>query len=122
MYAVIETGGKQYRVAVGDNLKVEKLDVGEGEAVELDRVLLLSDNGEVTVGNPTLEDTTVSARVVSHGRGEKIRVFKMKRRKGYRRTQGHRQAFTELEITAIGGKGGKSEPAAEQAAESGGST
>ncbi|MEA3292530.1 MAG: 50S ribosomal protein L21, partial [Pseudomonadota bacterium] len=106
MYAVIETGGKQYRVAVGENLKIEKLDAGEGSTVELDRVLMVSDDGEVTIGAPTIENTTVSAKVVSHGRGEKIKVFKMKRRKDYRLTQGHRQDYTEIEITAIGGKSG----------------
>lgn len=120
MYAVIETGGKQYRVVVGENLKVEKLDAGEGSTVELDRVLMVSDDGEVTIGAPTIENTTVSAKVVGHGRGEKIKVFKMKRRKDYRLTQGHRQDYTELEITAIGGKSGgapKTAPKADVAVE-----
>jgi len=100
MYAVIETGGKQYRVAVGDKVKVEKLNVKAGDDVTLDRVLMIQDDKEVMVGTPTLSQN-VSARVVSHGRGEKIRIFKMKRRKNYRKQAGHRQDYTELEITGI---------------------
>ena len=101
MYAVIETGGKQYKVAVGDRLKVEKLAVAEGASVELGRVLMVAEGERVTLGSPTPE-AAVSATVLGHGRGDKIRVFKMKRRKNYRRTQGHRQSYTEIEITAIG--------------------
>jgi large subunit ribosomal protein L21 len=102
MYAVIETGGKQYKVAIGDKLKVEKLAVAEGESVNLDRVLMVADGDNVTVGSPVVE-SQVTATVVSHGKAGKIKVFKMKRRKNYRRTQGHRQLFTEIEITGIGG-------------------
>lgn len=102
MFAVVETGGKQYKVAVGDKVKVEKLAVEAGDAVSLDRVLMIADGENVSVGTPVLEGRAVEAKVLSHGRGEKIRVFKMKRRKGYRRNQGHRQSFTELEITSIG--------------------
>lgn len=102
MYAVIHTGGKQYRVALGDTLKVEKLAVEAGEAVNFDRVLLVSEGDSVTVGTPLVDGTPVSGTVLGHGRGEKIRVIKMKRRKNYRRTQGHRQAYTEVKITAIG--------------------
>jgi large subunit ribosomal protein L21 len=101
MYAVIETGGKQYRVAVGDKVKVEKLAAAEGESVDLDRVLMIQDGSNVQVGTPTLE-SKVSAKVVSQGRGDKIRIFKMKRRKHYRKQAGHRQDYTELEITGIG--------------------
>ena len=101
MYAVIETGGKQYKVAVGDRLKVEKLAVAEGASVELGRVLMVAEGERVTLGSPTPK-AAVSATVLGHGRGDKIRVFKMKRRKNYRRTQGHRQSYTEIEITAIG--------------------
>lgn len=101
MYAVIETGGKQYRVAVGDKVKVEKLAAAEGESVDLDRVLMIQDGGSVQVGKPTL-DNKVTAKVVAHGRGDKIRIFKMKRRKHYRKQAGHRQDYTELEITNIG--------------------
>ena len=102
MYAVVETGGKQYRVAVGDKLMVEKLDVEEGTAIQLDRVLMVCDDGKVEVGTPMLNGTTVGATVLLQGRGEKIKVFKFKRRKKYRKTQGHRQSFTQLEITSIG--------------------
>ncbi len=101
MYAVIETGGKQYRVAVGDKVKVEKLTASEGESVNLDRVLMIQDGSNVQVGKPTLE-SKVTAKVVSQGRGDKIRIFKMKRRKHYRKQAGHRQDYTELEITGIG--------------------
>lgn len=101
MYAVIQTGGKQYKVAVGDKLKVEKLAAAEGDSVNIPRVLMVADGDKITVGTP-LAQTEVSATVLGHGRGEKIRVFKMKRRKDYRRTQGHRQSYTEIQITAIG--------------------
>ena len=103
MYAVVETGGKQYRVAVGDKLMVEKLDVEEGANIELDRVLMVCNEGEVEVGTPVLSGTAVEAKVLKQGRGEKIKVFKFKRRKKYRKTQGHRQSFTQLEILSIGG-------------------
>ncbi len=103
MYAVVETGGKQYRVAVGDKLKVEKLDVEEGANIQLDRVLMVCNDGKVEVGTPVLEGTAVGATVITQGLDEKIKVFKFKRRTKYRRTQGHRQAFTQLEITSIGG-------------------
>ena len=101
MYAVIETGGKQYKVAVGDKLKVEKLAADEGASVELGRVLMVADGENIALGSPAAE-TPVSATVLAHGRRGKIRVFKMKRRKHYRRTQGHRQSYTEIQITAIG--------------------
>jgi large subunit ribosomal protein L21 len=103
MYAVVETGGKQYRVAVGDKLMVEKLDVEEGAAIQLDRVLMVCENGKVEVGTPMLDGTSVGAKVLLQGRGEKIKVYKFKRRKKYRKTQGHRQYFTQLEIISIGG-------------------
>ena len=102
MYAVVETGGKQYRVSIGDKLKVEKLEADEGANISLDRVLMVCNEGKVEVGNPVLEGTAVGATVLAQGRGEKIKVFKFKRRKKYRKTQGHRQSFTELEITSIG--------------------
>lgn len=102
MYAVVETGGKQYRVAVGDKLMVEKLDVEEGANIELDRVLMVCNEGDVEVGTPVLDGTAVAAKVLKQGRDEKIKVFKFKRRKKYRKTQGHRQAFTQLEILSIG--------------------
>ena len=102
MYAVIESGGKQYKVGVGDRIKVEKLLASEGDSVNFDRVLMVSDGEKVSIGAPVV-DTAVTAKVVGHGKDGKIKVFKMKRRKNYRRTQGHRQDYTEIEITAIGG-------------------
>jgi large subunit ribosomal protein L21 len=101
MYAVVETGGKQYRVAVGDVLRVEKLDVAEGGAVNLDKVLMVADGDSVRVGTPNLAGSAVTATVKAHGRGDKIRIFKFRRRKHYRKSQGHRQHYTEIEITAI---------------------
>ena len=103
MYAVIESGGKQYRVATGDVIRVEKLDVQTGDSIHLDRVLLVAGDSGVQVGQPTLANTRVTATVKAHGRGEKIRVFKRRRRKHFRKTIGHRQDFTEIEITGIGG-------------------
>nr|VFJ88750.1 MAG: large subunit ribosomal protein L21 [Candidatus Kentron sp. LFY]VFK23647.1 MAG: large subunit ribosomal protein L21 [Candidatus Kentron sp. LFY] len=103
MYAVVMTGGKQYRIQVGDSLRVEKLTTEEGASVTLDKVLMVGNGENVTVGTPYVEGGNVSAKVKSHGRGEKIRIIKFKRRKNYQRTQGHRQPFTELEITGIGG-------------------
>jgi large subunit ribosomal protein L21 len=101
MYAVVETGGKQYRVGVGDCLRVERLASDAGEIIELSRVLLLSDGGDVKTGNPLVEGVSVKVEVLGHGRDKKIRVFKMRRRKKYRRTQGHRQAFTQIRVTEI---------------------
>jgi len=97
------TGGKQYRVQVGDNLRVEKLMAEEGAEVALDKVLMVGSGENITVGAPYVEGGNVSAKVTSHGRGKKIRIVKFRRRKNYRRTQGHRQSFTELEITGING-------------------
>lgn len=103
MYALIETGGKQYRVAPGDVLDVERVaGAGEaGESVEFDRVLMVSGDDGVTVGTPTVAGATVQASVVGEVRGPKIRVFKMKRRKGYRRTRGHRQDLLRVRIEGI---------------------
>ena len=103
MYAVIESGGKQYRVGPGDVIRVEKIQAAEGETVDLSRVLLVCDGTEVQVGSPALANTTVTATVRGHGRGEKIRIFKLRRRKHYRHAAGHRQDYTELEITQVGG-------------------
>jgi large subunit ribosomal protein L21 len=101
MYAVIQSGGKQYRVAAGDVIQVEKLEVAAGETVNIDQVLMVSDDQGVRVGTPVLLGATVTATVKSHGRDDKIKVFKMRRRKHYRKTTGHRQYYTELEITGI---------------------
>ncbi len=98
MYAVIKTGGKQYRVTPGERLKVEKL-LGEvGTDVTIDQVLVLADGDNVTIGAPVIAGAVVKAKVLSHGRGDKVTIFKMRRRKHYRKTQGHRQSYTEIEI------------------------
>lgn len=101
MYAVIETGGKQYRVAVGDVVRVEKLGVDAGSSVSLDKVLLIANGDQVRLGAPTLSGAVVTATVKAHGRADKIRIFKMRRRKHYRKHAGHRQDYTEIEITQI---------------------
>jgi large subunit ribosomal protein L21 len=107
MYAVIESGGKQYRVAPGDVIRVETLDVAAGESVNLDRVLMVADEQGVRMGTPMLSGATVTATVRAHGRGEKVHIFKMRRRKNYRRNAGHRQNYTELEITKVAGSAAK---------------
>jgi large subunit ribosomal protein L21 len=113
MYAVIESGGKQYRVAPGDVIRVEQLDVTAGDSIELDRILLIADEqGALRVGSPVVAGVTVTAKVRSHGRGDKIHIFKMRRRKNYRRQAGHRQNYTELEITQVAGVVAKSSEAA----------
>jgi large subunit ribosomal protein L21 len=101
MYAVIKTGGKQYRVSAGEKLKVEQLVADIGAEVVLDQVLFLGNGEDVTMGAPLVSGATVTAKVVSHGRGDKVRIFKMRRRKHYRKTQGHRQNYTEIEIVGI---------------------
>ena len=101
MYAVIETGGKQYKVAEGQTIEVEKLPAEVGETVELDRVLLLVDDEKVVTGNPTVKGAVVSATVVGQERRRKVIVFKYKTRERYRRKKGHRQAFTRLQIGEI---------------------
>lgn len=101
MYAVLETGAKQYRVAAGDKLEIERLEVEAGKPVTFDRVLLVNNGGKVAVGSPTVSGATVTADVVEHIRGEKKITFKMKRRKGYHKTIGHRQELTVVKITAI---------------------
>ena len=101
MYAVIRTGGKQYRVSAGQSLRVEKLDAATGAEVVLSDVLLVGQGDDVTVGAPLVSGAAVKATVVSQGKGEKIRIFKMRRRKHYRKTQGHRQPYTEIRIDSI---------------------
>ena len=103
MEAVIKTGGKQYRVAKGSQLKVEKLDVEPGKSVDLNEVIMTVDKGTVTLGKPTVEGASVKATVVEHIRGPKIIVFKKKRRKGYIRKQGHRQNLSVIQIESIKG-------------------
>lgn len=101
MFAVIETGGKQFRVKEGDTLFVEKLPVEAGQTVELDRVLMVENNGELKVGTPNVDGAKVTLEVVRHGKGRKIIVFKYKAKKNYRRKQGHRQPFTEVVVKSI---------------------
>ena len=101
MYAIIKTGGKQYRVSVGDKLKVETLEADAGAQVTLTEVLAISDDQGLKVGNPTLAGATVTATVLSHGRGDKVRIFKFRRRKHSMKSGGHRQNYTELKIDAI---------------------
>lgn len=104
MYAVIKTGGKQYRVNQGDKLKIEKIVGDVGANVVLDQILTVVDGDNVTIGSPIVRGASVSATVVSHGRHDKVTIFKMRRRKHYRKSQGHRQSFTEIQIDKISAK------------------
>ena len=101
MYAVVKTGGKQYKVSVGEKLKVEQIPAELDSQIELTEVLMIADGESVKVGAPFIEGAKVTAKVVAHGRGEKVRIFKMRRRKHYQKRQGHRQNFTQIEIVAI---------------------
>ncbi len=101
MYAIIATGGKQYRVSEGDVLEIEKIEAEDGAEISFD-VMLLSDAGEVRIGNPLLEGVKVEAKVLGQVRGEKIVVYKYKSKKDYHRKQGHRQPYTKIEITKVG--------------------
>ena len=101
MYAVIETGGKQYKVSEGDVIFIEKLEAAEGEAVTFDKVLVVADGENVKVGAPVVDGATVTAKVEKQGKAKKIYVFKMKRKKNYRRKKGHRQPFTKVTIEKI---------------------
>ncbi|MDD3931556.1 MAG: 50S ribosomal protein L21 [Clostridiaceae bacterium] len=102
MYAVIVTGGKQYRVSVGDEIFIEKIDGEAGDSVTFSEVLALSDDGSLQVGTPTIDGLAVSGEVVKQGKQKKIIVFKYKAKKGYRRKKGHRQPYTRVRITKIG--------------------
>ncbi|MBO6556478.1 MAG: 50S ribosomal protein L21 [Pseudomonadales bacterium] len=103
MYAVIESGGKQHRVEPGEVLQLEKLDAAEGETIDFDKVMMIGEGENVQIGTPYVEGGKVSAQVVSHGRGDKVTIIKMRRRKHYRRQAGHRQYFTAVKITDITG-------------------
>ena len=103
MYAVVVTGGKQYRVEEGQTLKVEKLEVATGESVDLEKVLLIGNGDDVKIGAPVVEGAKVVAEVVAHGRHKKVKIMKFKRRKHHMKQMGHRQWFTELKITSIAG-------------------
>jgi large subunit ribosomal protein L21 len=101
MYAVIMTGGKQYRVSQGDKVRVEKLDAAEGDSIEFGKVLMVVDGDDIKIGAPVLDGGKVTAQVKAHGRGDKVEIIKFRRRKHHMKRQGHRQAYTELEITGI---------------------
>ncbi len=101
MYAVIATGGKQYKVAKGETLRVEKLDGEEGATVKLDRVLMVADGDKVQIGTPTLDRASVTAKITAQGRGDKVEIIKFRRRKNSRTQAGHRQSYTEIEVTDI---------------------
>lgn len=103
MYAVIETGGKQYRVSQGQRIRVEKLDVDEGATVDLDKVLMVANGEDIKLGKPYVEGGKVTATVKAQGRGKKVMITKFRRRKHHKKTQGHRQSYTEIEITGISG-------------------
>lgn len=113
MYAIIETGGKQYRVSEGDQVFVEKLDKEEGKTVNFDKILAFSDGESLKTGTPYLKGVKVSGKVVKNGKGKKIIVFKFKPKKGYKRTQGHRQPYTCVEITSVKPVEKKTAPKAE---------
>jgi large subunit ribosomal protein L21 len=115
MYAVFRTGGKQYRAAKGDVLRLEKIEAEEGATVSFDDVLLIGEGADIKVGNPLLSGTSVSGKVLRQGKSKKVSVVKFKRRKNYLRQGSHRQFFTEVEITAIGGRAEKAAPKAEKA-------
>jgi large subunit ribosomal protein L21 len=101
MYAVIKTGGKQYRVAAGEKIKIEQIAAEVGQEIRLDQVLAVGSGATLSVGTPWVAGASVVAKVLAQGRHDKVRIFKMRRRKHYQKRQGHRQAFTELEISAV---------------------
>jgi large subunit ribosomal protein L21 len=103
MYAVIKTGGKQYRVSSGEKIKVEQIPADVGSQITLDQVLLVADGDKVSIGAPLVTGATVQATVVAHGRADKVLIFKMRRRKHYRKHGGHRQNYTEIQIDKISG-------------------
>ena len=101
MYAIIKTGGKQYRVSEGDTLRVERLTAGEGDSVEFDEVLMVGEGDSVKIGTPLVDGSKVTATIKAHGRGKKVEIIKFRRRKHHMKRMGHRQDFTEVEITGI---------------------
>ena len=103
MYAVIKNGGKQYRVASGEKLKIEQIAAGVGAEIVLDQVLMVADGEKISLGTPLVSGASVKAKVLSQGLGDKVRIFKLRRRKHYRKSQGHRQNYTEIEILGIAG-------------------
>ncbi|MGN0702235.1 MAG: 50S ribosomal protein L21 [Lentihominibacter sp.] len=117
MYAIIETGGKQYKVQAGDQIRVEKLNVADGGAVVFDKVLAAGEGADIKIGAPYLEGVTVEGTAVESGKGDKVIIFKYKAKKDYRKKQGHRQPYTLVEITSVAGEkaAAKPAPAAEEA-------
>ena len=101
MYAVIKTGGKQYKVAAGEKIKVEQIAADVGQEITIDEVLAVGNGTDLKIGSPLVSGAIVKATVVAHGKHDKVRIFKMRRRKHYQKRQGHRQAYTELEISAV---------------------
>ena len=101
MYAVVKTGGKQYRVSAGEKLRIESIPAEVGQEIVLDQVLVVADGDQLKMGTPLVAGATVKAKVLKQGRGDKVLIFKMRRRKHYRRSQGHRQNYTEIQIGAI---------------------
>lgn len=115
MYAIVEIAGQQFKVEEGKKIFVHRMDAAEGENVEFEKVLLLDNDGVVSIGEPVIENTVVEGTVISHVRGDKVIIFKKKRRKGYQKRSGHRQDFTHVEITAIGARGTEKKKAAPKA-------
>ncbi|MGE5419287.1 MAG: 50S ribosomal protein L21 [Chloroflexota bacterium] len=111
MYAIVEIAGQQFKVEEGKKIFVHRLDAGEGNELKFDRVLLLDDDGKITIGEPLIKDAVVEGKVVDHVRGDKVIVFKKKRKKGYRVKNGHRQDLTQVEIVSIGNSGKKTKKA-----------
>ena len=103
MYAVIKTGGKQYKVAAGEKIKVEQIAAEVGQEIVIDQVLAVGNGAELKLKTPLVAGASVKATVVAHGKHDKVRIFKLRRRKHYKKSQGHRQTFTELEISAVNG-------------------
>jgi large subunit ribosomal protein L21 len=103
MYAVIKTGGKQYKVAAGEKIKVEQIAADVGQDIVIDQVLAVGNGADIKVGTPLVAGASVNATVVAHGKHDKVRIFKMRRRKHYKKSQGHRQTYTELQISAVNG-------------------
>jgi large subunit ribosomal protein L21 len=101
MYAVVKTGGKQYRVSAGEKLKIEQIAAAVGQEIQLEEVLLVADGDAIQMGAPLIAGARVTAKVLKHGRGDKVHIYKMRRRKHYRKSQGHRQNYTEIEILGI---------------------
>ncbi|HUX58512.1 MAG TPA: 50S ribosomal protein L21 [Bacteroidales bacterium] len=115
MYAIVEIAGQQFKVEEGKKIFVHRLEVEEGNQIDFDKVLLIEDDGNITIGEPTIKDAVVGGKILDHMRGDKVIVFKKKRRKGYRVKNGHRQNFTQVEIVSINGKASPKKAAPKQA-------